>query len=400
MSIQAYAGEFTISPIPLEMSFNFCSHKCAYCFANLNQPNRKFDANESINHIKNAHKSKSLKSYLLNNKFPILLSNRVDPFAASNWKQVLPMVQILDEYEIPIAWQTKGGQGVDEVLMRGKKEHWYISISFWDDNRRLLIEPGATTIEQRFELIEKLKKAGQSVSVGINPLVENWLPEWEFEKLTDKLKELDIKDIWAEILHLNKKQVGNMSQKEINNQGLDVIEDAKKRHRNNSYFMYVIETIESEGFNVFSMNQPIKSNYFNEEHSLYGGKTLKTTQDFINHCFETMPDGGEVRFDDYYQFMKHDFYEKSFSDCDGYAYRIARNIYKKQTNTPYKTLKDVMFFYWDNQEVSKSLANNMLFQTIGYKENNQNIPYLCKESNSYILQFNTEPKDKAFLIKD
>jgi DNA repair photolyase len=400
MSIQAYAGEFTISPIPLEMSFNFCSHKCAYCFANLNQPNRAFDAKESINYIKNAHKSKSLRSYLLNNKYPILLSNRVGPFAASNWKQVLPMVQILDEYEIPIAWQTKGGQGIDEVLMRGKIEHWYISISFWDDNRRMLIEPGATTIEQRLELIDKLKKAGQIVSIGINPLVEQWLPEWEFEKLTAKLKDLGIKDIWAELLHLNKKQVSNMTQKEINNQGLDVIEDAKKRVRNNSYLQFAEDYCELEGFNFFTMNQPSKSNYFNDEHNTYPNKTLKTTQDFINHCFEAMPGGGEIRFDDYYQFMKSEFYEKSFSDYDGYAYRIARNVYKRQDNTPYKTLKDVLFFYWDNLEVSKSISNNMLFQIVGYEYNNKIIPYLCNESNSYILQFNTNPKDNQFVIKE
>jgi DNA repair photolyase len=41
--IEPYWGEFLISPIPLELSLNYCSHKCAYCFANLNDPKRTSD---------------------------------------------------------------------------------------------------------------------------------------------------------------------------------------------------------------------------------------------------------------------------------------------------------------------------------------------------------------------
>ena len=41
--IEPYFGEFLINPVPLELSFNYCSHKCAYCFANLNKPDRQFD---------------------------------------------------------------------------------------------------------------------------------------------------------------------------------------------------------------------------------------------------------------------------------------------------------------------------------------------------------------------
>lgn len=38
--LDVYYGEFLINPIPLELSLNYCSHKCAYCFANVNQPGR------------------------------------------------------------------------------------------------------------------------------------------------------------------------------------------------------------------------------------------------------------------------------------------------------------------------------------------------------------------------
>ena len=39
--IVPYWGELFVSPAPLEMTLNHCSHACAYCFANLNDPQRR-----------------------------------------------------------------------------------------------------------------------------------------------------------------------------------------------------------------------------------------------------------------------------------------------------------------------------------------------------------------------
>lgn len=100
MSIQAYSGEYLISPIPMEMSMNYCSHKCAVCFANLNQPNRKLDFKDFVSALKTSEKGKTLRSYLLKNKYPVLLSNRVDPFALSNYKQLNAIVEMLDTVNI------------------------------------------------------------------------------------------------------------------------------------------------------------------------------------------------------------------------------------------------------------------------------------------------------------
>jgi len=82
--ISAYKGEFLVSPIPLEIDLNYCSHKCNYCFANLNNPKRKANTNKIINQIKNCHNSKSIESYLLANGYPVLMSNK------SELKQMIP----------------------------------------------------------------------------------------------------------------------------------------------------------------------------------------------------------------------------------------------------------------------------------------------------------------------
>ena len=43
MSLDTYWGEFLTSPAPMELSLNYCSHGCEYCFANINTPDRKAD---------------------------------------------------------------------------------------------------------------------------------------------------------------------------------------------------------------------------------------------------------------------------------------------------------------------------------------------------------------------
>lgn len=399
MSIAAYAGEFTVSPIPLEMSMNFCSHKCAYCFANLNQPNRRLDINRTINQIKNCHKSKSLTSYLLKEGYPVLLSNRVDPFATTNYRQTLSFIEILYQNGNPIAFQTKGGQGIDEALSIISPSCFYISIGFYYDNYRHIIEPGAPSIQERLDLIEKLISNGHHVSVGINPLVEEWLPTADFELLVDECEKRGVKNFWVETLHLNSKQVANMTAKEQKNIGGEIIDEAKKRNRNISYFMYAINYLREKGFNVFSMGQPFPSAYFNAYGDM-GYKTIPTHQEFINYCFEKYPNGGEIKFKEYYSFMAKSFYELPFSEADGYAYRIARNVYREVITEPLKTLKQVLQFYWENPDVSKSLAANGLFSVMCYKENGKTFEWQCKEDGMLVYYFHAAPKNEWRIYVD
>lgn len=42
-------------------------------------------------------------------------------------------------------------------------------------------------------------------------------------------------------------------------------------------------------------------------------KRIKTSSEFIKHCYNKLPDGGIVRFSDYYNFLKEDYFEMQFS---------------------------------------------------------------------------------------
>lgn len=115
-SISVYYGEFLTSPCPLELSFNFCSHKCLYCFANLGKPGRFADVGRTLRLLQECDNRTTLEASLLRQRYPVVVSNRVDPFAASNHRQSLPVLRVMAGLGIPVAIQTRGGTGVDEAL--------------------------------------------------------------------------------------------------------------------------------------------------------------------------------------------------------------------------------------------------------------------------------------------
>jgi DNA repair photolyase len=385
--ITPYSGEFLISPIALEMSMNYCSHKCAYCFANLNKPDRTFDFDAFVKQIRGSQTRKDLTSYFLKNKYPILLSNKVDPFATSNRYQTLSVAEILMTNGNPIAWQTKGGDAIviQQVLdlIGTQRQHWYISISFMDDALRKKIEPGAPSIESRFELAQHLIESGQSVSIGLNPLISQWFSLEDLDLFMAKCKQIGITDIWAETLHLNSKQEANMSKKEIEAMTPEILAMSKKRTYNamHDYLFEVLQILNDNGFNAYTMLQPVKSLYHDAINQVYGNKSLPTLQGFLNWCFDTVPDGDYVYFGEYMAYMEDHMPEELMNarhnDVDGYLYTHQRDLHKRwQQNSGQKrirTFRDLLTIFWDNPEAHKSLFGIPNFQLVATADEQNNL---------------------------
>ena len=57
--ITLFAGEFMLVPEALDVSHNWCSHNCGYCFANLNKPDRRIDPQKLFNQITNFRHQKT-----------------------------------------------------------------------------------------------------------------------------------------------------------------------------------------------------------------------------------------------------------------------------------------------------------------------------------------------------
>ena len=289
--IDPFIGEFLISPVPLELSFNYCSHKCAYCFANLNVPDRRVDIKAVLRTIQDFQSRKTLTAKLMQQGYPICISNKVDPLAVSNDHQALPVISMLEDLQIPVQIQTKGGRKEDELIrIMQRPAVWYVSISFMDDALRKKIEPGAPTIQSRIELIQKLTEAGHKVILGLNPLVSEWLPDPE--DLISACYRAGCRYAWIEHLHFHDNQIENLTQRERGVIGESTIEEAKRktvteenrRQLNKAHaicWRYGIETFSGHLHHRSEFHRPYRECY---------GNTFPTMQDFINACWDILGD--------------------------------------------------------------------------------------------------------------
>lgn len=175
--ITPYFGEFLLTTIPLELSLNYCSHKCAYCFANLNKPNRKAAPQSIVNLLSEIDSRRSLVANLLALKYPVLISNKVDPFAQSNYRLTLQILELLAALRIPVSFQTKGGKGIEEAMDLIGPSCFYWSVTASDDSTAARIEPGAPSITERYRQIAMVRSRGHHVWIGANPMHRAWVPD-------------------------------------------------------------------------------------------------------------------------------------------------------------------------------------------------------------------------------
>lgn len=288
--IVPYFGEFLISPIPIELSLNYCSHGCAFCFANLNQPDRTAHMQRITNLLRDYRSRDTLEARLLSAGYPVLLSNKSDPFAHSNFQQPLPLLRTMTALEIPVSLQTRGGLGVDEALSFLSPSVWYISINTASEDFRRQLEPGAPTLESRFRLMETLSEKGHRVVLGLNPLVPEWVPDPT--PILTRAKACGAEGVWIEVLHFNPKQVQNLSVKERKVLTEDIIARSRKRHCP-AVCSQVLERARATALDlslsIFSMGQPFASDFFTPWREMYR-KTFPVLQDLVNWCVAEQPE--------------------------------------------------------------------------------------------------------------
>lgn len=214
MSLRVYTGEFLVSPVPLHLDLNRCSHGCFYCFATLNNPNRRFDGSFLRQLVR------SLTEHNLDDQdpcrwlavrgYPALASNTVDPFAKSNAETFISLYETLTPLGFNWSYQTRGGEcAAIELALSGKPTMWYVSLT--SDNEAFLreAEPAAPTYRQRLELIAEIKRHGHHLVAGINPFVPDW---WlDTDRLLYDLLDANVTHIWVQPLHLSRFQVAAMT---------------------------------------------------------------------------------------------------------------------------------------------------------------------------------------------
>lgn len=345
-------GALQISSYNLELSMNYCSHQCPYCFSNLNKPERKFDPKQVMNLLSNLKKSKTLEAQFLREGFPVVASNHVDPFADSNWRFFLPIAEAFTEMGIPIALQTRGGKGIDEFLEFSPKTGWYITLNYWDDETRKKVEPSATSIPHRWELIEKLRSLGHEVTIGINPAIPAHLPPSHAEKIIEKAISLDVDGILIEVLHFSRKQLKQMKPQWKRQLGADTLRlhrPAKQQPKPLfDYFLKLRSIAHELGAPYWSGMQGNYSGFGDRTYKLY--KTWPTLQSWVNHAHKQGWDSSKViTFSEYWDFFKPHFPEGKHN-IGNFICTIANEIYRTYPGkwTNWITYEDLYKTIWSN----------------------------------------------------
>ena len=348
-----FPGALFTQPTLLELSQNYCSHKCAFCFANLNKPDRKSDIKSTLKFIQNIFNPENpafhtLEAYFIRHHHPVLMSNRSDPFAESNYREAVPLIQTMQSLGISIAFQTRGAaspkakEAMYEIIDTLKPSCFYISINQLDEDIKNQIEKGSPSIKSRLELLEYLAKKNHHTFIGMNPLTPEWMSFDEAKTLINIAKDLGVKGIYTQMLHLAPLQVKNLTQKEKQDIGQNLINlalksfdhDARETHR--TLMRQVWEYGNSAGIPTTYKGDPYPTTYWQPYHECYK-HTVPTLSDLINWLVKEKHE--LLTFDMWWNFFepylpkgkwKIDNFIHSFDKLAGYKYKIPTNMEFKQ----------------------------------------------------------------------
>ena len=299
-----WGGLFNNACIPLEMSLNWCSMGCSYCFANLNSPDRTGNMSQIMGLISQFQEKNTYAAALLRSGYPVTISNHVDPFADSNSRQALVILETMTELGLRYSIQTKCGKSGYDFLKFASPTVFYISIATMDEEVLRRVEPGAPSAKERFKFIEAARAAGHRVCVGINPVVPEWIGDPN--PLCKTLASIGVESAWVQPLHLSCHHVDNMSDRERAAMGEAVLKRGRRFRKDLEMKEACTRTRDAaveHGLEVYDAQQRERSDYFRPYKETYP-KTFPLVQDFVNHCYDKgLGQNDPIYFEDWRDFM-------------------------------------------------------------------------------------------------
>lgn len=277
--LRPYNGEYLLQPMGLHLGLNWCSHNCYYCFANLDQPERRGDWAQVARMIHRADAGnigKSLTVKWLAEKRPIVVSNVSDPFAKSNDAAFQELFKLATDKGHTFAYQTRGGELAKDTLSASRKTSVYISVTSDREDVIKQREPGAPSFQSRMDLIKHAKRLGHAVIVGINPYVPDW---WaDIDGFVKWLKDTGITRVWVGTLHLANLQSKNMSAKKQTEFAVEITYSKKKVLPDQHRVDHLNDLLVEAGIMVFDGNPTKEGGFWDEVHAT-GLNTFKTIDD-------------------------------------------------------------------------------------------------------------------------
>ncbi|WP_064637288.1 hypothetical protein [Moraxella catarrhalis] len=358
MSIRPYTGEYLVSPVPVHLGLNYCSHNCFYCYANLNNPDRRADYNKVINvanAVANNKPMKNLSVRYLQAGYPIMVSNDSDPFAKSNFEQFASIFDVFTDIGTRFVFQTRGGNKAKNVLSRSKPTCVYISFTSDDNNIISRAEVGAPDFDQRKDLALFAKQYGHHVIIGINPYVADW---WrDIDGFVTWLKDNGFGHVWLGEMHINhmqKPKIKSRPAKEFAN----IIEMACKKKKDQADYEYLLEQLKQADINVYDAISSTKGDFWQPYFDL-NFPFFPTLDSFFT---ELRQHGLTVAFNfDFFDEYANVFPDWEGSEFSGYLASIGRSLRNIGYPSSANNFKQVHETLWRIADFPTRLRHDDLF---------------------------------------
>jgi len=371
--ITPFVGEFMFHPAPLEVSGNTCVHGCIYCFANIRKESR-YSKIKSV--LKQLSKKKVVTwtDHLIQTGNPICISNQTDPFSPTDIHNTIAMCHHLAAMPNGIFWQTKGGEGIDdvlEILKEKKNQVWYISLSIKNPEIIKRVEGNAFTYQGRIDLAKKLIDKGYMVIIAMNPLFEDWLPFEDFVDMYEDCKKIGVNHFVIEPLHLNLKEVETFSKWRRSKFSDEEIERAVDIDKTREYSIKAYKHILDDGGKAMKIAMPYRSDFFIDIRNALG-KGTPNHYDYINYCFDKLESSKNdyviFTYDEFLKITKEtseDFFTFKTNEFKNYVFKQSFSTWKG--NTKVQTMNDFEYLLnvnWNEKRIKQSLQHNVLFRKL------------------------------------
>lgn len=177
-----YGVDYSINP------YTGCQHGCVYCYARITAKRRGYELEEWGKFVEAKINCAAVlsKELLKARKGLVLLSSTSDPYQPIEVKYKLTrqVLKLLLQHQFPVAILTKSTLVLRDADLFKQFEHCEVgvSISTLDEGACNAFEPNVASIEQRIEVLKKLKDQGIKTYVMIAPILPSFT-EYKLEEL-------------------------------------------------------------------------------------------------------------------------------------------------------------------------------------------------------------------------
>jgi hypothetical protein len=205
------------------------------------------------------------------------------------------------------------------------------------------------------------------VVAGINPAVPEWLPD--AQPLVDALAAAGAEGIWTSRLHLNYRQIDQMSARERAVMTEPVLERARRRALDTAdwnVLSRVYQAAARAGLPIYSAGLPAPTQFWQPYRETYP-RSFPLLADFVNYAWAYCAAGQILHFADYWAIMG-DRLPQGVWGLDSYLGSTARQLWWTRNIPTDMTFRELLQIIWAEPVVPACPARNHLFAYLGHSD--------------------------------